>query len=532
MLVRFRKTMLALAPVFLALLLGFAATGAARADLIVRPVGTAGAGTSTWHISGSATAADTITSVFIFNQVSVPDFLDVSVPETFSTSATGGCSINGGATTAFAQTGLRIEGLAGTDNLRIALEAGLARTVGDTITCAGTITVPVDVNNITNVANVAIPLTADGFAGIINPANTPAPSAGATGSERLADQQEVLSAMVVNFQSNNLGDMVFDHLGNAFGQDAGPQVAANGFSASTQGVAAWLGETRQRKIESQLADLSDAPEARYLLATPAAASPKRQPAWNAWIKGKWTSYDGDGSSFDGHMIDVLAGVDYRVYEMAVVGVLGGYGNTDFDTEISGTSGSFKADGYSVGPYMAIRLSDNTQFDALAAYTYSDYENRSGATGGEFIAHRVTVAAQLKGMWTMENFFIEPGIRIVYAEEYQDAWTDSSSVRHASQTVTAGRLSIGPKFGLVFSSEDGGSVRPWVSLKGEYDFSNKGDVPTSGLPDFDDILSSRVSVGLDASTAEGLSISLQGEISGLGSDAYTGYGGSAQIGLPF
>ena len=367
--------------------------------------------------------------------------------------------------------------------------------------------------------------------------NAPLPGAGgdgATESETLSQQQRAASTLVVNFQSRTLGDGVFDHLGDAFnGGGSGPQVSENGFSASTTSVANWINQKQQQKFAKQLADLPRDENGNDIYVAPVAALfPRHQRKWNAWINGNWTYYDGDGSSFDGHTIDVLAGFDYKVDDSVVIGLLGGYGNTDFDTVTGGTKGAFEADGYTVGPYVGIKLSNNVQFDALAAYTYSDYDNRVGVTSGDFMAHRVTVGARLKGRWEHDNFFIEPGVRLMYAEEDQNSYTDSAGVRQSSLTIKAGRVSIGPKIGYTHKTESGESIRPWVSVRGEYDFSNQNNAPTSGLPDLDDLLSARVSAGVDATTRDGINVSVHGDVSGLGSGEYTAYGGTARIDVPF
>ena len=364
-----------------------------------------------------------------------------------------------------------------------------------------------------------------------------APAAGGTGddSKNLGNQQSSLSNLVMNLQANALGDGLFGHLDGVFGggSNGGPVVTASTFSASTTGVAEWLDENRKRNLETQLADLPSQEGGQAVTVMPVAAlMPRTKPKWNAWIKGNYRFYDGDGSSFDGDTIDVLAGIDYRVSDSVVIGLAGGYGVTDFDTLTGGTSGAFEADGYTAGAYMGIRLGDNAQFDTLAAYTYSDYENRVGAVTGEFSAHRVTVGARLKGTFeSAGGFFIEPGVRVLYAEERQDAYTDSAGVRQSSLTIRAGRVSAGPKVGYVHRSDEGSTVKTWLAAYGEYDFSNQGNAPTSGLPDFDDIISGRVSVGFSASSASGIGISLEGDVGSLGSGEYISYGGTARIALP-
>ncbi len=505
----------------------------AKAQIVITFDGTPGAGTLTATFSGSSITTGTTNSANVISKGSTPDFISDDGVTKLANNFTGGCQLDGGPTDDFAFGAVKDDGPGTADNISVNLTSGIDPPIGTTIACTGSMTFPLDINDI----NLASPVTfTEDRRGLSITLATVALNAGtgATLSETLATQQDGISRVVVNFQSNTLGDNIFDHLDNIFGGgDSGPVITPTGFSASTRGVAKWISEKQNQKLASQLADMPAHEDGTKVAITPVAAlMPVQTPKWNAWIKGNYRFYDGDGSSFDGHTIDVLAGLDYRVADAVVMGLVGGYGITDFNTLTGGTSGAFKADGYTAGAYMGIRLGANAQFDTLAAYTYSDYENRVGAVSGDFTAHRVTVGARLKGTWESEGgVFFEPGVRILYAEEWQGAYTDSAGVRQSTLTVTAGRVSVGPKVGYVHRSEDSATVKTWIAAYGEYDFSNQGNTPTSGLPDFDDILSGRVSAGVSAHSPGGVGLSLEGDIGGLGSGEYTSYGGTARIDLP-
>ena len=347
-----------------------------------------------------------------------------------------------------------------------------------------------------------------------------AAASGTTESDSLQSQQQSASNVAVNFQMNNVATQVFDHLGGSFG-GAGTnlQVSANGFAASTTGFANMLNGYQAAKTNPLAGLGGDVSTNGY-----------STPRWNAWVKGAWNIYDGE--NFDGHSIDVMAGIDYRYSDSMIVGFLGGYGISDFDLVSNGTDGSFKGDGYSVGPYIGMKLSEHLQFDAMATYTYSDYASISGTTDGNFNAHRATPAAQLTGTWNYDAFFISPGIRFVYAQENQDSHIDSAGTSHSGLVIRAGRISLGPKIGYSHTYETGASFRPWLALNGEYDFSNQVTDVNSGLPDLSDVLSARFKAGFDATTATGIALSLEGNVSGLGNDQFSGYGGTAKIRVPF
>ncbi|MCP4128333.1 MAG: autotransporter outer membrane beta-barrel domain-containing protein, partial [Gammaproteobacteria bacterium] len=317
----------------------------------------------------------------------------------------------------------------------------------------------------------------------------------------------------MNHQTNNMASGVGSNLDSLFnGNMLPPLVSETGFAFQSAGANKWY-EKRRKK----LAEANKQPAALDILAEPSRASRNRDLArtdtsanlmayqsdqdsalnrttnetvekldsvakddiyaaditpadeiglaspWNVWVKGSWSVYEAhDSASFDGHMVDVVGGVDYRLADDLIVGVLGGYGMADFDTLTAGTAGSFDADGFHAGVYLGKRLAPNLLLDALVAYTGSDYDNTSGTTTGSFNAHRVTIAAHLKGNIDWGMVTLQPTIGLMYASEKQDAYTDSAAVAHSARTVTAGRLSIGPKFIFQPITSEFGTTQFWFA----------------------------------------------------------------------
>lgn len=513
----------------------------ANAEIVVSFAGAPGAGAVTATISGSDVTTNAKPGVQIIAG-NTPNFIDAAPGSILAPGVAASCSVD---TLPSAAHDLSMhvvagapDGVDGVDSVSIDSASMINPTVGSTVTCNGTFHVPVDITSIALPADVTFESAALGITVRFTKAQIAAPRATETNipsvSETLGSQQRAASTTVMNYQSNTLGDNLFGRLGNAFDRrSARPKVSANGISASTTGVSNWVDKAEQKRLKRQLASLPKDKNGNAVVVKPSASLfPVVERPWNAWIQGSWNFYDGDGSSFDGYSVDVLTGIDYKVSSNVIVGLMGGYGNTDFDTVTGGTKGTFSADGYTVGPYGVVKLSEHMQFNGLIAYTYSDYQNRLDSTQGDLTADRVTVGAQLKGTWASNGFFAEPGVRLLYAEEDQSAYTDSAGVKHNSLTDKTGRVSVGPKFGYTYSFQNGTSLKPWASVLGEYDFSNQGDNPTGGLPDLDDILSARTTAGLEATTADGLDVKIQGDVSGLGGGEYTGYGASARIGLPF
>ncbi|GAB5511828.1 MAG: hypothetical protein Rhims3KO_32290 [Hyphomicrobiales bacterium] len=327
-------------------------------------------------------------------------------------------------------------------------------------------------------------------------------SSSASESDSLDAQQDALSSLLMLHHANTMRMGVEENIDGALsGISQVSGITPNGFAFSSRALAMQSGN-------------NDAP------------------LWNAWVRGRLSQYDGNDSSFDGHIGDVFAGVDYRLSEGIVVGAMFGYGQTDFSTLINTATGGFEADSLTVGAYAGIELLQALHLSTSASYTGSDYENRSGVTTGAFSADRVTISANLSGQHVMHNgMILEPSLDFLWASERQDAYTDSAAVTHAANTINAGRVSLGPRLISPDLLHGEGTLRLWSSAMADYDFANQSPVPSSGLPDVSSLASVRLSAGLDSQIGHG-QLSLRGDVFGLGSGEYTAYGGSLAYQLPF
>lgn len=377
----------------------------------------------------------------------------------------------------------------------------------------------------------------------------PLPGA-ANPSASLDDQQAMLTPLIINHHAATLLGGVTGSTDRLLGASGPAFLDQSGFALSSAGLAERLAYRREEEAPVSAFDLfaSRKPvhsagrdnEQRFGadidLEQAAIAQPVSSPAssWNTWITGRWTFFDGDDSAFDGHIADLAAGVDYRVAENLIVGVLGGYGIANFDTMTAAGKGSFSADGLSGGAYLGWLAAPGVLLDAMAAYTGTDYDNRAAGVTGVFDARRITLATNLKGRADLGALIAEPGIAFWWASEHQDGYTDSAGVAHGERMVTAGRLSAGPKFILPLASMSTSTekqLQVWFAALAEHDFSNQSAGSTLALPDLGDGVSARIKAGFDAHLANGAKLTLQAEFSGLGNDNYDAWGGMARLVIP-
>lgn len=250
--------------------------------------------------------------------------------------------------------------------------------------------------------------------------------------------------------------------------------------------------------------------------------------FNIWARGTFTHYDGD--AFSGDTWNGIAGIDYLISDNVLIGLLGGYENGDFTFQAN--DGAFDGAGVSVGAYVGIRLAESVVLDGFLTHAWLDYDNRAGTVTGSTDATRIMVSMNLSGHYEVaDGFYIEPNARIFYAHGQQAAYTQSNGIVAAANSVDSGRLSIGPRLRYTHHDSASGTWSMHASLHGEYDLSSAVQTDTT-LPDFDGLLSARAALGVSTTLLNGWSISLDGDIGGLGSGAFTSYSGSGKIRIPF
>ncbi|GAB5510110.1 MAG: hypothetical protein Rhims3KO_15110 [Hyphomicrobiales bacterium] len=244
---------------------------------------------------------------------------------------------------------------------------------------------------------------------------------------------------------------------------------------------------------------------------------------NAWVRGSFTHYDGD--AFSGNTWNGVAGIDYLLSDGVLVGLLAGYENGDFDFDT--TNGAFEGSGLTAGAYVGIKLTDSIVADAFLTHSWLTYDTRSGTATGTTDATRWLASLNVTGQYAIaERLVLEPNALFFYAHENRDAYTLSDATVVAENSVDSGRLSVGPR--LRYSVSD--SWTAVASLQGEYDFSSETQTNTT-LPDFDGLLSARFGLGLDGTFANGWSLSLSGDVGGIGSGDFLSYTGTGKLRIP-
>lgn len=311
-----------------------------------------------------------------------------------------------------------------------------------------------------------------------------------------------------------------------------PFSSANGSFASTgRGFAAQPSPDHDNASTSRVDNAFGA----LAYASPTKAPPRyvERRDWLAWaeVRGtvldRWGTGTGAGgtvpgaSMLYGNQVNLVAGLTRRLAPNFLVGVLGGF--ETFDYRSDALLGRLKGDGWTVGSYLGWKIAPTIRFDAAVAYSGIGYDGSAGTASGTFRGNRWMVSSGLTGTYQGLGLLIEPSARLYALWEHENAYTDSLGTLQTARDFSTGRASTGLKVAYPIAWSSTVALAPYVGMYGDYYFSSDNAtaaLAASGLPGAVvlDGFSARAIGGVTAKFANGGTIALGAEFSGIGGDA--------------
>jgi len=255
---------------------------------------------------------------------------------------------------------------------------------------------------------------------------------------------------------------------------------------------------------------------------PPKPSVKPDSPFDVWIEGRFSQFKAQAAdtSSSGSFGIVYAGADYMLTQALLVGVLVQYDWTrDRSQQLLLPASTIEGQGTMAGPYVSGRLSPNLFFDARVAWGLTDNRvSPLGAFQDSFGGNRWLAHGNLVGNWVFGNAI-------------------------ASQTVSLGRMSVGPEFAYRFLGADGLLYEPQFSVKGVWDFQRPGVQVLGGVPVLGgapvvgglvvgtDALRARTELALLAKAANGFSLRGAVAYDGVGSSSFHDVSGRLWLNFP-
>jgi outer membrane autotransporter protein len=135
-----------------------------------------------------------------------------------------------------------------------------------------------------------------------------------------------------------------------------------------------------------------------------------------------------------------------------------------------------------------------------------------------------VSTGLTGTYRAWGFTVEPSAKVYALWENEGAYIDSLGTQQSSHDFSTGRASAGFKVVYPFAWTNGIVLAPYAGLYGDYYFNQDdaaaivaaGGLPLASTPRLDG-WSARLTAGLGAKFASGVTLGVGAEYGGIGSD---------------
>jgi outer membrane autotransporter protein len=264
-----------------------------------------------------------------------------------------------------------------------------------------------------------------------------------------------------------------------------------------------------------------------------AAAPAAVRRWNFWVDGKYSRIETDAAvtGTEGDQINAIVGLDYKLTDRVVFGVLGTFETSDLETGALPPART-ETEGYGGGAYVGVTLTDNLVYSGLVNGTFIDTDISFAGIFGSTDSERLSVTNGITGYWYFGTTRLSPSVTFAWQKEWQDAFVDSGAGFNPAQTLETGILTFGNVMGHTFALGNGTAVEPWFGANLDWTLINRVEV--SGGPVFptDETLDLRLQAGLNWTLAENIQLGLIGEVSGILLDDTDTYAGEATLAIQF
>ncbi|MBT5107129.1 MAG: autotransporter outer membrane beta-barrel domain-containing protein [Rhodospirillaceae bacterium] len=197
-----------------------------------------------------------------------------------------------------------------------------------------------------------------------------------------------------------------------------------------------------------------------------------------WILGAYSDIENDNvnTAFDGDIVNVVGGVDYRFTNKIIGGVAVSFEKTDLDTTFN--LGTFEQDGVGVMPYVAFILNKNISADLNVGYTDLDIDTTRTSAGAistaSYSGDRTTAGANLNFNKAVKKWSLGASVGFLYIKEETDAFTESNGTAVAANEISIGQGRASGRLGYNM-----GKVQPYVNVRYENEFWAPSDATING-----------------------------------------------------
>ncbi|HSP26183.1 MAG TPA: autotransporter outer membrane beta-barrel domain-containing protein, partial [Saliniramus sp.] len=251
--------------------------------------------------------------------------------------------------------------------------------------------------------------------------------------------------------------------------------------------------------------------------------------WHAWSSPHfgWSRRDHSVVGYDGTQYGASIGVDRRIGDRSVLGLLVHHETADFTTKP--VNGSLRSHLTGIGAYGGIALGETVVVDAMILWQAGKTRLREAGATGSYDNQRWSFAANLTGYHSIGPVQVVPTMGFDVSLDRQGAFTDSLGYAYAARRIDTAAVTAGLELGREFATSGGGVVTPFVGAGVRYDVMRR-DNGAAGATYDPSRLDLSVRLGLRADPTSAVSLSLEMDASGLTRRDQGAIGANARLGV--
>ncbi|OCP21264.1 MULTISPECIES: autotransporter domain-containing protein [unclassified Ensifer] len=207
----------------------------------------------------------------------------------------------------------------------------------------------------------------------------------------------------------------------------------------------------------------------------------QQALWNFRMGGRALGISDEryGLDLDTNLQNVTFSLDRRFSENVVAGITFSLETSDSD----GFGGDLKVDtdGFSVGPYVAVRLSPQWAVDTSLTYGHYNNDMELSVLDGSYDTDRYSAQLNLHGQYKVDEYFIRPKATVSFSHIVNDAYDLNGdilslpvSVELPEESFNYGYLEATTEVSRVMETPDGTPFMAFAEVGAKYEFERPND----------------------------------------------------------
>ncbi|WP_417710386.1 autotransporter domain-containing protein [Roseibium aggregatum] len=203
--------------------------------------------------------------------------------------------------------------------------------------------------------------------------------------------------------------------------------------------------------------------------------------WNAWstVTGVYSDDRRFGRDFQTLSGTAAIGADRKLTENLVAGV-----SVTFETiDTDGFNSTLKIDtqGFEIGPYVAVRISQHWAVDSSLSYGFANSQSDISVLSGEYNTHELGATFSVHGQYSLSEIQVRPKATVTFNRVFSDGYDLNGTILNRAVSVpisgnaaSLGTIELSTEFSRQFTLQDGLLIQPYVEAGAVYEYLRPND----------------------------------------------------------